>query len=66
MEQDGKLRNGRVGENVSIEDARDAARLTALNILASLKHAVGDLDKVRNVPLCFSSMTVLIINCVLR
>jgi enamine deaminase RidA (YjgF/YER057c/UK114 family) len=46
MEQDGKLRNGRVGENVSIEDARDAARLTALNILASLKHAVGDLDKV--------------------
>ncbi len=37
---------GRVGAEVSVEEAYDAARLTAINIIASLKVFLGDLDKV--------------------
>lgn len=38
---DGSLVVGRVGETVTEADARDAARLVALNILATLRHEVG-------------------------
>ena len=37
---------GKVGRDVTEEQAYDAARLTALAILASLRHALGDLDRV--------------------
>jgi len=37
---------GKVGAEVSEEEAYDAARLAALAILASLKRALGDLDRV--------------------
>ena len=37
---------GRVGEDVSVEDARESARGVALAHLASLKRALGDLDRV--------------------
>jgi enamine deaminase RidA (YjgF/YER057c/UK114 family) len=37
---------GRVGEDVSIEDATVAARLCALNILAQAKSALGSLDRI--------------------
>lgn len=37
---------GKVGAEVSIEEARAAARLTALSILGSLQRALGDLDLV--------------------
>lgn len=44
---DGKLEyEGKVGDDVSEEEAYDAARITAINLLAILKDAVGDLDKV--------------------
>jgi enamine deaminase RidA (YjgF/YER057c/UK114 family) len=52
MKEDGSLIKGRLGESFSVEEGRDAARLTALNILASLKHAIGDLDKVRLLAYC--------------
>jgi enamine deaminase RidA (YjgF/YER057c/UK114 family) len=45
---DGKLgdtHKGKVGGEVSPEAARDAARLCAINVLAQLKAAIGDLDK---------------------
>ena len=47
-ELDGRvLYQGRVGEEVSFEAARDAARLCALNLLASLREACdGRLDRV--------------------
>lgn len=32
-----------------MEDARDAARITSINLLATVKNAVGDLDKVSRV-----------------
>lgn len=44
---DGKLapaHTGKVGANVSAEAGREAARLCALNVLAQLDAAVGDLD----------------------
>ena len=37
---------GSVGAEVSVEEAYDAARATALSILASLKQKLGDLDRV--------------------
>ncbi len=44
---DGKLAaKGRLGDNVSIEDGQKAARACAINLLAQVKAALGDLDKV--------------------
>ena len=40
---------GRVPSQVGIADARDAARLTAISLLASLKAEIGDLDRVRRI-----------------
>ncbi len=37
---------GKVGEDVSVEQGHEAAKLTALSILASLKSELGDLDRV--------------------
>lgn len=37
---------GKVGAEVSVEEAYQAARLTALSILGSLKRELGDLDRV--------------------
>jgi enamine deaminase RidA (YjgF/YER057c/UK114 family) len=38
---------GKVGAGVSVEQAYDAARATALSMLASLKETLGDLDRVQ-------------------
>jgi enamine deaminase RidA (YjgF/YER057c/UK114 family) len=44
---DGKLvAKGKLGDTVSIEDGQQAARACAINLLAQLKVALGDLDKV--------------------
>jgi len=46
---DGKLapeHTGKVGAEVTPETAKDAARLCAINVIAQLKAAVGDLDRV--------------------
>lgn len=40
------LVQGAVGGDLTLDEAYHAARLTALSILASLKHALGDLDRV--------------------
>jgi enamine deaminase RidA (YjgF/YER057c/UK114 family) len=40
---------GRVPDQVSLEEARDAARITGINLLTTLKSAVGSLDKVTQV-----------------
>lgn len=37
---------GKVGEDISVQEGYDAARLTALSILGSLKRELGDLDRV--------------------
>ena len=44
---DGKLAaTGKLGGGVSIEDGQKAARACAVNLLAQVKAAIGDLDKV--------------------
>jgi enamine deaminase RidA (YjgF/YER057c/UK114 family) len=40
------LVKGKVGADVTLEQAYEAARLTALSMLASLKQELGDLDRV--------------------
>ena len=40
------LVEGRVGDDLTLENGYDAARLTALSILASLRRALGDLDRI--------------------
>ena len=46
--QDGTLKYiGKIGENLSVEDGRAAARICAVNLLAQVKTACGgDLDRV--------------------
>jgi enamine deaminase RidA (YjgF/YER057c/UK114 family) len=39
---------GKVGTDLTKEEAYEAARLTALAIIASLKEELGDLDRVKN------------------
>src|SRR5918912_1915361 len=43
---DRQLASGRVGAELSVEQAYDAARATGLSMLASLKQELGDLDRV--------------------
>ena len=46
---DGKLLKGKVGKDLTLEDAQNAARLCTINILAQVKIALdGDLNKVKN------------------
>lgn len=40
---------GKVGRDVTPEQAKDLARLCALNALAALKLAIGDLDRVTRI-----------------
>ena len=47
---DGKLvAKGQLGGGVSMDDGQKAARACAVNLLAQLKAALGDLDKVTRV-----------------
>mmetsp|Transcript_26917 Transcript_26917/g.45016 ORF Transcript_26917/g.45016 Transcript_26917/m.45016 type:complete len:175 (-) Transcript_26917:818-1342(-) len=46
---DGTLMQGRLGENLTVEEGKQATRLAALQMMASLKGACGDLDKVKKV-----------------
>ena len=46
---DGSLITGKLGADVSIEEGYEAAKLTALNLLGSLKAEIGELDKVQRV-----------------
>ena len=41
------LVEGVIGRDLTLEEGYQAARLTALSILASLNHVLGDLDRVR-------------------
>jgi enamine deaminase RidA (YjgF/YER057c/UK114 family) len=47
--QDGKPLCGKVGEEISLEQGRVAARGVAIELLAVLKAAVGDLESVRRI-----------------
>jgi len=50
LDGDGKLvAKGKLGADVSVEDGQKAARACAINLLAQVKSALGDLDKVTRV-----------------
>jgi enamine deaminase RidA (YjgF/YER057c/UK114 family) len=50
FDADGKLvAKGKLGGAVSVEDGQKAARACAVNLLAQVKAAIGDLDKVARV-----------------
>jgi enamine deaminase RidA (YjgF/YER057c/UK114 family) len=40
---------GKVGAEVSLAEAREAARITALSILATLQAELGDLDRIQRI-----------------
>ena len=40
---------GRIGADLSVEQGQAAARLTGLNLLASVREALGSLDRVRRI-----------------
>ena len=46
---DGSLVTGKLGADLSVEQGYEAARITALNLLGSLKEEIGDLDRVTRV-----------------
>lgn len=46
---DGTYITGKVGKDLTIEQGREAARLTAINQLAVLKAELGNLDKVKRI-----------------
>lgn len=40
---------GKVGKEVTVEQGYEAAKYVGLNLCATLKHNIGDLDKVKRV-----------------
>ena len=49
LRPDRSLVCGRVGEDVSVEQAKEAAKITALNVLATVNASLGSLDRVKRV-----------------
>jgi len=49
IDENGKIIKGKVGKNLTIEDAQKASKLCAINILAQAKKAMnGDLNKIKS------------------
>ena len=46
---DGTAMTGRLGDTMTIEEGYEAARLTALNLLATIRVETGSLDRVRSI-----------------
>ena len=46
---DGTAPKGKLGRDLSVEEGYEAARLVGLNLLASTREALGDLDRVSRV-----------------
>src|SRR5436305_3476443 len=44
-----RIVRGKVGADVSLEQAREAARMTALSMLATLEAELGDLDRIERI-----------------
>ena len=49
---------GKVGVDLTLEEAREAARATALSILATLKAELGDLDRIERIVKVFGMVNV--------
>ncbi len=55
----GKWLNGKLGADMDIENGYEAARLTGIGLLSTLRHEIGDLDRVVRVvkALCMVNAT---------
>lgn len=49
---------GKVGADLTLEEAQEAARSTALSILATLKAELGDLDRIERIVKVFGMVNV--------
>ena len=49
---------GKVGSDLTLEEGRDAARLTGLSILATLNDELGDLDRIERIVKVFGMVNV--------
>ncbi len=49
LKADGTYVTGKLGKDISLEEGYEAARLTAIAMLASLKAEIGDLDRVKRI-----------------
>ncbi len=49
LPEEGFLHLGKLGADLTVEQGYDCARQVMLNLLASLKEEIGDLDKVKRV-----------------
>jgi enamine deaminase RidA (YjgF/YER057c/UK114 family) len=49
LEIDGRMHAGKVGADVGTEDAYRHARVTGINLIAVMHHALGDLSRVKRV-----------------
>jgi enamine deaminase RidA (YjgF/YER057c/UK114 family) len=55
---DSNIIRGKVGADLTLEEAQDAARVTALSILATLQSEVGDLDRIERIVKVFGMVNV--------
>jgi enamine deaminase RidA (YjgF/YER057c/UK114 family) len=53
-----KVVHGKVGGDLTLEDGYQAARLTALSILATLQEELGDLDRIARIVKVFGMVNV--------
>jgi enamine deaminase RidA (YjgF/YER057c/UK114 family) len=53
-----RIIRGKVGRDLSLEDGKQAARLTALSILATLRAYLGDLDRIARIVKVFGMVNV--------
>jgi enamine deaminase RidA (YjgF/YER057c/UK114 family) len=49
---------GKLGQDLSVEEGRQAARMTALSILATLRADLGDLDRIARIVKVFGMVNV--------
>jgi enamine deaminase RidA (YjgF/YER057c/UK114 family) len=49
LQDNGEYIQGKVGEDLTIEEGYQAARITGINLISALKSAVGDLKKVKQI-----------------
>lgn len=49
MKPDGTLITGRVGDNLSLEEGKLAARQAGLAMLSTIKNQIGDLNKIKRI-----------------
>ena len=51
--------SGKVGEDLSVEEGQEAARLVGLNMLTTLRNHIGDLDRVKQIVKVFGMVNAL-------